>query len=192
MSRSISAPTLAALADDHVRWLVLARVDLNGGTLAFNSSLRDIVFNSITYTGAGDLGSVSGLTESGSLNPSEYEISFSGVNDTTLNLIANEQYMNNPAEVHIALLDEDGEIIGDPFLWLQGLTDSVNISYGKQSSIIVQVRDRITDWSRRRVSRYTDQEQKNLHPGDRGLEYVSEIASKDVEWPAKTWFEKNA
>ena len=192
MTRAIDSATLAALSGDHVKWLIFAKVDLNGGTLAFNSSLRDRVFNGLNYSGAGDLGSVSGLSESGSLNPSDYEISFSAVNDTTLNLIVNEQYMNNLAEVHLACVDDSDAIIGSPFLWFRGLTDSVTVEYGKNSIIRVQVRDRLADWSRRRVSRYTDQEQQLLHPGDLGLQYVSEVASKEVEWPNKTWFEKNA
>lgn len=191
MSRTIDPATLVALADDHLRWLVFARVDLNGGTLAFNSSLRDIVFDGITYTGAGDLGRVSNVTESGTLNPSDYEIIFSAVNDTSLNLIVNEQYMNNPASAHVALLDDNDDIIGQPFLWFEGLTDTVGIEYGKRSVIRIKVRDRLSDWSRRRTSRYTFQDQQQLHPGDFGLEYVSEIASMDIEWPNKTWFEKN-
>jgi hypothetical protein len=38
------------------------------------------------------------------------------------------------------------------------------------------------DWERPRMRRFTDADQKAHHPGDRGLEHVAEVASKEVVW----------
>lgn len=192
MSRTIAAATLAALSSQHIRWLIFAKVEFDFATLAFNSSLESKVFDGDTYLGAGSLGNVSQAVESSGLDPAEYEITFSGVNDTVLSAAATEDYLNKHAIVHVAVLDEFDAIIGEPFVWFEGLTDSVNVNYGEQSTIVVNIRDRLTDWSRRRISRYTDGEQQSMHPGDKGLEFVTEVASRDIVWPAREWFKENS
>jgi hypothetical protein len=192
MSRTIAAATIAALSSQHIRWLIFAKVEFDFATLAFNSSLESKVFDGDTYLGAGSLGNVSQAVESSGLDPAEYKITFSGVNDTVLSAAATEDYLNKRAIVHVAVLDEFDAIIGEPFIWFEGLTDSVDVKYGKQSTIVVNIRDRLTDWSRRRISRYTDGEQQSLHTGDKGLEFVTEVASRDIVWPAREWFRNNS
>lgn len=192
MSRIIHPDTLVALGQGHIRWLIFARMEFESGTLAFNSSLNEISFDGFVYEGAGSLGSVSSTSESGDLDPNEYKISLSGVQDFIIQTAATEKYMNKYAVVHAAVLDEQYEIIGEPFIWFEGLTDSVNVEYGKFNKVTINVKDRLADWSRARVERYSNEEQKREHPDDNGFEYVTEVASKEVTWPDKRWFEKNA
>lgn len=190
--RIINSATLAALSAQHIRWLVFAKVEFDFATLAFNSSLSSKVLDSETYLGAGNLGSVSPVNESSGLNPSQFEIKFSGVNDDIINSAATEDYLNKKAIVHIAVVDEFDAIIGEPFIWFEGLTDGVDIQYGKNSVVVVSVRDRLTDWNRKRVGKYTDGDQQALHPGDKGLEFVTEVASREIVWPSREWFRKNS
>lgn len=189
--RNIDPVTLEAMRQRVVRFMVLVKIDFPGATLAFNSGLDTVQLNGDTYTGFGNLGSVSGLDESGDISPNQYAIKVSGVSDEVLAAATDSQYLNNPAIVYLATLDADYQITGDPFIWFRGLTDSVDIAYGQESSVTINVRDRLTDWQRPKIERYTDADQQRMHPGDKGFEFVTEIASKDVNWPAESWFKKN-
>jgi hypothetical protein len=68
--------------------------------------------------------------------------------------------------------------------------DQPTCEHGKTGMIEVTVTDESADWTRVRSERYTDQDQQAVYPGDKGFEFVSSIASKEVIWPASTFFDK--
>lgn len=191
--RDIHPDAINALSQNVVRFAFLCLIDLPApNKLAFTSLLDDYVFNGETFFGLGNLGSITGLDESGELNPAEYAITLSGIPDEILQAATAINYLNHNATVWMIMLDENHQTIGQPFIWSKGLTDGASIDYGSVSRVTIQVRNRLVDWQRPRIERYTDSDQQNRHPGDKGLEFVSEVASKEVEWPAGSWFQKNS
>lgn len=192
MSRSIDAATIAALESAVVKWLILVKIEFDGGTIAFNSTLGDVNYNGTNYIGFGTLGSVSQLEEDGQLNPQKFNISLSGINPSVLAAVLTEDYLNRPAICHIAALDDNNAIIGTPIIYFDAKVDSVSASYGKTASISIIARDKLADWNRPKVERYTDQDQQARYPGDKGFEFITSIADKEIIWPAKAWFEKEA
>ena len=191
--RGINAATLAALGQPVVRMAFLALVEFPApNRIAFTTLTYDFEHEGDTFVAAGNLGAVTEVASDSQVSPANYAISLSGINPDILQAAAIPNYMNHEATVWAMTVDRDYQIIGEPFIWFRGLTDSVNIDYGKLSSVTINVRDRAVDWQRPRISRYTDYDQKRNFPNDRGFEYVTQIASREVEWPADTWFEKNA
>jgi len=189
--RGLNPLTIAALDQSHVRWLVLTKIEFDSETLAFNSSFAEFEWNGTTFVGLGNLGNVSNITENTKLDPADYVITITGVDNSVLVAAFDPNYLNRPATCWVAALDHDMKIIGEPILYFKGLVDSIDGAYGNEASVAINVTDRMSEWSRARISRYTNQEQQAKYPGDKGLEYVSEISTKKVTWPAKEWFEKN-
>lgn len=191
MSRTIHADTLAALSDPTVKFMYMVELRFDSGTLAFNGSLRSHTYNSTTFIGLGNLGSVGKVQESTQLNPASIGIRLSGVNQTLLAAILAENYLNRRGLVYVAVLDADDEIIGDPILHFDGLLSSLDVSYGKTSSISVTLNDRLALWNRPKVRRYTKHDQAAAYPSDKGFDFVESIANKEIVWPAAKWFEVN-
>jgi hypothetical protein len=190
--RVIHPDVITALEQPVIRVAFLCLIEFPApNRLAFTSLLDDYEFNGETFVGLGNLGSISGLDEGSELNPAEYEVTLSGIADEILQAASSMAYLNHPATVWMMLLDENHQTIGEPMIWSKGLTDGAQISYGKSSVVSIQVRNRLVDWQRPRVERYTDGDQQAMHAGDKGLEFVADIASKEVEWPAGSWFQKN-
>lgn len=189
--RGYDPATIAALNSQNVKWLVLVKVDFDSGTLAFCSSFKEYEYDGVSYIGAGTLGSVSSTTENPNLDPADYTISLSGVRDATMSAILNEDYLNRKAQCLVAALDDNDEIIGVPMVYFRGLIDSIEGVYSSAPEIRITVKNRLAEWNKSRISRYTNQEQLARYPGDKGFEYVAEIASKQVTWPARTWYENN-
>ncbi len=189
--RGLHPDTITALEQGHVRWLVLTKVEFDSETLAFNSSFAEFTWNGTTFIGLGNLGNVSNTAENTKLDPADYAITITGVDNTVLVAALDQDYLNRPATCWVAALDDNMQIIGEPILYFKGLVDSIDGTYGNEASVVISVTDRMAEWSRARISRYTNQEQQAKYPGDKGFEYVSEISTKKVTWPAKEWFEKN-
>lgn len=191
--RDIHPDCITALGESVVRVAFLCKIDLPPPyELAFTSLLDSYNFNGTEFLALGNLGSISGLDEAGDNSPMMYAVTLSGIPDELLEAATQLNYLNHEATTWMLLLDEDHQVIGTPILWFKGLTDGAQVNYGSISSVTIQVRDRRADWQRARIERYTDQDQQRKHPGDRFFEFVSEVASKEVEWPAESWFRKNS
>ena len=46
----------------------------------------------------------------------------------------------------------------------------------------LDIENRLIDWERPRISRFTNEEQQNLFSGDKGLEFVDSVAEKELFW----------
>ena len=190
--RGIDSATLAALSEPVVRMAFLVEVLFpSPNTLRFTTLLRPYTHEGDTYVATGSLGSVTTAASNSQIEPSQYQITLSGIPEDNLAAAGQLDYMNHRATCWALVLDDQDQVVGEPFIWFRGLTDSVDIEIGNSPTIVIQVRDRITDWERPRISHYTDAEQRRLHPGDKGMEFVSQVSSREVEWPAETWFRKN-
>jgi hypothetical protein len=185
--RDIEALALAELSEDNLRYIYLVDLQFDSGSLAFNSTLSVYTWNSTTFLGAGNLGSVSNLSESSTLDPSSCSVSLSGINDALLSAILAEEYLNRPAIIYIAMLDSVNQIIGTPFILFDALMDGIAVEYGKKSTITVSCKDRLSAWDRRKVRLWTDAEQKAKYPLDKGFEHLNFIADKEIIWPDKGW-----
>ena len=48
--------------------------------------------------------------------------------------------------------------------------------------IELDIENRLVDWERPKISRFTNEEQQNLYSGDKGLEFVDSVAEKELFW----------
>ena len=54
------------------------------------------------------------------------------------------------------------------------------ISLSDTATIELDIENRLVDWERPRISRFTNEEQQNLFSGDKGLEFVDSVAEKEL------------
>ena len=57
---------------------------------------------------------------------------------------------------------------------------------GDSATINVSVENRLIEFQRNRVRRYTAEDQKIDYPTDKGLEFVAEISEKEIVWGSAT------
>ena len=57
---------------------------------------------------------------------------------------------------------------------------------GETSTIELMVENRLIDLERARVARFTSGYQKSLYAGDKGLDFIEDLQSKDIVWGRKT------
>ena len=73
----------------------------------------------------------------------------------------------------------------DPELLDQGRLDASETEEGETITVTITAESRFAAWERPVIRRYTDADQQARFPGDRGLEFVSQAAQKEIVWGRK-------
>ena len=189
--RSLSAPTLAALAQPSVALVQLIRMGFPGGVVAMNTSNWTITHAGTTYLGAAGLGDIAPITD----GPGEVrglQFSLSGVSAAMVSIALDDaaEWQGVPIEIRTAILDADYQVVDAPLEWT-GLGDTMSLSEdGDTCAVTATAESSAVDLLRGHPLTYSDADQQSLYPGDRAFEYVASQSDQPVLWPAKEWFYK--
>ena len=187
--RDIPQDIIDAFESAQFTTLILVEIEFPA-PIRFSSAYTAVTINGTEYIGGGQLGSVSAISENTSLDPQSLDITLSGIDDATLTAGATNEYLNKDVAVRLAMLDDQGEVIGgQTMLYFFGKTDEVSFDFGSKSAIQVAARNRLADWNRKRVERNINADQQARYPGDKGFEFVSQVADADIVWPTGEFFE---
>lgn len=212
MPRTLSPEAITALSSGSPRFVVLVRIETPGLTLRMTSDTGPVTFAGEVYN-PGTLGGIGAVREGSDMAETTIGIDFSGVDLPTLAVAASPEFINSPVSVWLlagggitpatfradatditvdtAILtaDEMGDFFYGSMLLFSGFTAGApNISYGQESRVVVQCKGKFAALDRPRTERYADQDQQRKYPGDLGMQYASTVSSRDVIWPAASWF----
>lgn len=179
--RTITPATQAAAAAAQVRPVVFVELDFDSGSVFLCSEVRDIVWG-VTWKGAGGLGSISATREGSELQADSVTFTLTGIPSDYVSLALGQPCQGRTAKVYLGFLDASFALIADPELEWQGRMDTMDIEHGAQGSVSVTAVNRLADWDRPRISRYTDVDQQSRHPGDYGLQFVAQLQYKPINW----------
>jgi len=182
----MDAAVITALESDHFDIRFLVKFELDSGTLFYTTNPNGATFDGDEYTYLGAIGSLSDSKETDQLDPSEYQIGIGGADPTILALFLSEPVINRKCSI-ITVVYQNGILIGE-MTRVEGFMQPATISQGKSSLITIPIKDDLADWDRNIEQLYTDAAQKRINPNDNCLEHVSELASKEIRWPAASFF----
>ena len=142
-----------------------------------------ITVGSTAYLGIGTLGSISPVEETTDLAARGISMQLSGVPTAMLAVALTENYQGRECSVLFGALQASGALVSSPVTIFSGRMDVVSINDdGQNATIGMTAENKLVDFRRPREVRYTDQEQKNLFPSDKGLEFVTAIQEKQIYW----------
>ncbi len=184
-SRELTSDVTAEIAKTVVQPIVLVEMAFDSGTLRMWSGGGDLYWNSLTWLGAGELGSVSEIKETEDVQANGITLSLTGIPSEYISLALSESYQGRTVTVWLGFLDSALEVISDPKQIFSGRMDVMEISEGAEtSSISIAVESRMIDLLKSREWRYTHEDQQIDYPGDMGLEFVSDLQNKEIKWVA--------
>ena len=163
---------------------LIAKLEFDDGDFLVWSGRGDLVFNSQTYTGVGDLGKISEIEEGIEQRPFGIALEISGIDPSNISLALSEELQNRKAQVWLGFFNSSYVLITSPVLLFKGRMDTMNIKLGKTATIVVTAESRLIDWSRPRIRRYTNADQNERFPGDKGFEFISDTTEKEIVWGA--------
>lgn len=163
----------------------LVKLDFDSAPLYMNSSPYSLVFNGDTYLGVGNLGAISIIQEGTDLQARGIELTLSGIPPELISIALSETYQGRDCEIYLGFLassHEHSSLIADPVQLGSWLMDTMDIVMGKTATISLLAESRLIRWDKPRASRYTNEEQQHRFAGDKGLEFVAQMAEKQLVW----------
>lgn len=183
MSRTVTAAAQAAMSAQQVSPVAFLKFTLASGDVCLCSADRNITWDGSVYTGAGDLGSISDVSASDTLQAAQVRFSLSGIAANLLSAARSEQYQGRRISLWIGFLDVDTwALIADPVLIWKGIIDQMQITFGETATITLIADNLIALWERPRIRRYSNADQQAAYPGDLGFEFIEQAAEKEIVW----------
>ena len=183
MSRVLSNAMKEMAVAKVVRPIFLVRMVFDSSQLNIWSGVGDISFDSVTYTGLGDLLSISDIKETSDISATGINVSLSGVKTSLIAIAKNQDYQGRELTVRLGAFNETGSLIADPVIIFSGFMDTMTIAEaGTYSTISIAVENKLVAFERSKVRRYTAEDQKIDYPADKGFEFVTSIVQKEIFW----------
>ena len=195
MSRVLSSGMESAVEADLVRPIVLVQLlfddvyddetppNLIHTQLYLWNGIGNLVVGGITYVGAGTLLSIGEIAETSELQANGMTATLSGITDPLLAKARDVDYQGRELKVLLGAMDASNGVISSPVTVFSGFMDTMVINDSAETATIqITVENRLIEFERTRIRRYTAEDQKIDYPNDKGLEFVAEMAEKEIVW----------
>jgi hypothetical protein len=183
MARGLTAGIQTEIAKRIVTVAIFAEIEFISGTTRVWSGVGDKVLGGETFTGVGDLGSISSVEETDDVKASSVELTLSGIPSTILAAAIGDSRQGKTATIWLAFLDSSLAIIADEVILFRGRTDVPTIMEGGETSIMsMRVENHLLDLKRASNHRYTQEEQQETYPSDVFFEFVPSLQNKTILW----------
>ena len=181
MSRTVPAAILTALTQSEVEPFYAIEVDLDSGPLRLWTGYGDRTIDSQTYTGSGNLVSISGLEEVADLSAKNITLTLSGMPSEVVSLALQEPYQRRLVRVLWGVVG-----VSDFVEVFSGSLNQMIIEDGPENgSISVTVDSKLVELESARNWRYTSVSHKTRHPTDTFFDFVAQIQDKGVRFQSK-------
>lgn len=181
MARDLHADTVTALGSDTLRVAAFVKMEFDSADVNVWSGIGEKVLGSDTYTGLGNLGAVSAVTEDGQLNAHEVDFTLSGVPSAYLSLALAEPYKYRPISLIMSFLDATGAVISDAFTMFKGKMDVMLIQEGADTSTVsVRAESAMKEAERAGSRKFNAQSHQIDYPGDRYFRHQNLIQNQEL------------
>lgn len=187
MTRDADLTALGAAQEEVYRDAALVFLDYASGPVRVASTPFNITVDTDgdlvpeTFKGVGALGSIGAVEEGVETRPYSLTLTLRGVRDEDFALTLLEVYQGRAAKIWVVFLDEEHKVKGEPINIFDGRIDTQDL-IPKNGAINVTVQSRLADWERPGIRRYTNEDQQDEFPGDKGLQFVHQMKEKPLPW----------
>ena len=183
MSRSLTSAMQSAVTADLVRPIILVQCAFDSGNLNLWNGVGNLTVSSVDYVGAGTLLAIGEITETSELQANGITVTLSGITDPLLAKARDEDYQGRELKVLLGAMDASNGVISTPVNVFSGFIDTMVINDSSETATIqIAVENRLIGFERTRVRRYTAEDQLIDFPNDKGLEFVADMAEKEIVW----------
>ena len=163
--------------------IVLVTCAFDSGDLNLWNGIGTLTVGSVDYVGAGTLLNIGEIAESSELQANGITVTLSGITDPLLAKARDEDYQGRELTVKLGAMDAANAVITSPVTVFSGFMDTMVINDSSETATIqVNVENRLIEFERTRIRRFTAEDQKIDYPSDKGLEFVAEMAEKEIVW----------
>lgn len=183
MARALIAALEAEIQKAALQPIFFVQLEVATSTVRVWSGVGTLTWNGQTWTGIGQLGMISPVTETTETRAEGIILTLSGVDPTLLGYALTEIRHGKDAKVWLGAMDDAGAVLADPYLSFAGKVDTASIDEGGEAAQIqITVESRLIEMHRPRDRRWTYEDQQMDYPGDLGFEYVAGLQELNLVW----------
>lgn len=191
MPKSLNANVVTKLASSdgvlYPRLLLKLAFDAgDGGDTNIWNGIGDLTYNSDTYSGVGNFGTLTDITEPGNISQPEVEAQLNGIPSEIISLALGAEYQGRLAYIYMAFFDSDHTLAGDTYVenvftgTMEQLTP-VTVG-GETDSIVLRMRSYFAEFENTVERKYTSGDWLVHQPGDNLCSFVARMSDRDTVW----------
>jgi hypothetical protein len=174
--RGFSATIEAALDDERVDLALAVYLNWPGGAVRTWSGLGSKTWNAQTWTGVGELGSISQIADGLEKTDTGVEITLNYLDDTLRNEVNTNDPTGEDASIYLWLMNVTTGAVTDGYELFSGYIDRVEIEDdGSTGRIIVRLASELARLSQSTFYTLSDAHQQLLFSGDVGMEFAARM-----------------
>lgn len=163
------------------------QLDFADGMVFAHTGTGQLVIDGITYEGVGTFGEIGQTQESdNSSSPMSVDLKLTGLDAYILKETNLRGCRGRAGKLLFVAFDEAGNYAAD--ILFSGRMDAAQFSFGGNSqdgnSISVPIIDRMAEWGRTGTERWTDENHRARHDGDRFFYAVAQMSEWPLYWGA--------
>lgn len=177
-----------ALEKASIRVAYFIELHFVSGIIRLCNSGQSYVWGSHDWLGLGLLGKISPMEESAGVNSTAMTFTLNVTQYAILALAVGsvEDYRGQVAKLYFCPLDDQFRFIDTPELCWSGLMDTMVVSVdGEAGQIALKCETSVYGLKRRSPQRLNPAQHKQRHPGDTGLDYVTDLIARPQLWLSK-------
>lgn len=183
MSRDLTPAFEAETLAGQLRPVIFVEVETATITVRFWTGIGEIAWNGQTWVGAGRLLGISPVEETGETRATGITLSLNSIPNDLVSLVLQDARQGKPVNVWLGAMTDDGQVIADPAQVFSGKLDVPEIIDGADTcTISVTAESRLIELERAPDRKYTPEDLALDYPGDRGLDFVTQIQDTQVVW----------
>lgn len=187
MGRDLSASFLSALEQTTLKPVYLFAAQLPTMWLYYCSLDKDVSWNGNTWLGNGTFLGLSSIKEAGKIEANGLDIILNGVSSSIISAFLGYSRQNLSGLIYLALLDASDAVIADPTLLFEGQLDTIKISDASDAMHVTLVYESTLILLKESPElRYNNATQQVIYPGDKGFEFVEQVAEWSGYWGVKS------
>lgn len=172
--------TLYYKCDNHAE--MGAEISILDAPLNLWSGYGELTYDSITYIGSGEFGSISGINQGEPLRAHGLNLTLSGIPSNLISAALEEEYQGREVKVLFGVLT-DGVLVQTPYTLFIGKMDIMSINQTGETSIItLSCENSLVDLKRRNLLRFTNEDQLSLYSSDNSLRFIDALQNKEILW----------
>lgn len=183
MARALTSGMVAEVTAASLTPIFLAKFSFDAGDLNLWNGIGDLIWNGDAYTGSADLGRISAVSESQTLQAQGVTFELSGIPSAIIATALAQEYQGRPAQLWFATLDANNAIVADPYLVFRGKMDVMTIAESGETAIIAMAAENeLVALDRPNERRYTPEDQATVFAGDKGFDFVVSLQDAEIIW----------
>ena len=182
--REFTGGMATVVASPTYKPLVFVLAEFNAGTLYLWNGRGQLLWNSITWNGAGTLMSISPIKETADLQATGVQIGLAGLSSSLLSTSIGQARLGKKAQVWFGSMNmSTGAVEANPYLAFEGRFDTNSIALNADTCIIsCSYENHLVSLDTPKTRRWTNEDQQISHPGDLGFIYIPELINQVALW----------